>query len=269
MSRRVARALTIAGSDSGGGAGIQADLKSFAALRVYGMSAITLVTVQNSITVARVHILPPELVAAQIDAVASDLGVDAAKTGALGNSAVIEAVAERVEANGIERLVVDPVMISKHGAPLLADEARQTLIERLLPIASVITPNLPEAEVLAGMKIEDQAGMREAAERIAALGPRAVLVKGGHLGGSESVDVLRLSDGSVHLLGQPRIQTTSTHGTGCTLSAALAAGLARGWSVLEAARRAKEYVTTALRDAPGLGQGTGPLAHHSLAERAA
>lgn len=256
----VARALTIAGSDSGGGAGIQADLKTFTALGVYGASAITAITAQNTVGVAAVYEVPAALVARQIDVVAQDIGVDAAKTGMLSSATIIDAVAESVQRNRIERLVVDPVMTAKSGDALLETSAREVLARRLLPLALVVTPNLAEAQTLSGRAIRDARDMREAARAIHGAGARWVLVKGGHVEGPTATDLL--FDGSQFLeFSAERIETPNTHGTGCTYSAAIAAELAKGRSVPEAVRRAKSFVTGAIRHAFALGAGHGPLNH--------
>ena len=254
------RALTIAGSDSSGGAGIQADLKTFAALGVYGASAITAITAQNTLGVQRIHDIPASVVAAQIDAVLSDIGADAVKTGMLSRTAIIETVADRLRAHGVTRLVVDPVMVAKSGDRLLREDAVAALRELLLPLAAVATPNAPEASVLAGIDVVDERSAREAARRIRALGPRLVIVKGGHLGGERSEDVV--FDGTTfEVLSAPRIDTPHTHGTGCTFSAAIAAGLARGQSSLDAARAAKAFLHGAIEHAEPLGAGNGPVNH--------
>ena len=254
------RALTIAGSDSGGGAGIQADLKTFAALGVYGASAVTAVTAQNTLGVRMIHEVPAEVVAAQIDAVLSDIGADAVKTGMLFSTAIVEVVAGRLRAHGVSRLVVDPVMVAKGGDRLLREDAIAALRDLLLPIAAVVTPNAPEASVLAGLDVVDARTAREAARRIHALGPRLVIVKGGHLGGDRSEDVV--FDGTdFEVLSAPRIDTPHTHGTGCTFSAAIAAGLARGASPLDAARAAKAFLHGAIEHAEPLGAGRGPVNH--------
>ena len=257
------RALTIAGSDSGGGAGIQADLKTFNALRVFGTSALTALTAQNTEGVHGVHLVPPEMVAAQIDAVLDDIGTDAAKTGMLATTAIVEAVAERVaywrRRLGPFPLVVDPVMIAKSGAPLLDEPARAAIRTRLLPLATVITPNRHEAEELSGLPIRSLADARRAAQALHALGPAWVVVKGGHVeeGSPEAVDVV--FDGREwHELRAPRIATRSTHGTGCTFSAAITAYLARGYPVPVALQKAKAYITGAIRHAPAIGRGHGP-----------
>ncbi len=253
-------ALTIAGSEPSGGAGIQADLKTFHQFGVYGEAVITLVTVQNSVGVRRVECLATELVTAQIEAVLEDMPPAAAKTGALGNRAIVEAVAE-IAGRFAFPLVVDPVMISKHGAPLIAGEAREALIRRLLPMARLITPNLPEAEALTGFSIQDPAGMRRAALRLREMGAAAVLIKGGHLSG-DALDVLPAGE-EWHEYSAARIRTRHTHGTGCTYSAAITAGLALGLPLAEAVGRAKAYITEAIRTNPGLGAGTGPVNHHA------
>jgi hydroxymethylpyrimidine/phosphomethylpyrimidine kinase len=250
-------ALTIAGSDPSGGAGIQADLKTFHQLHVYGTAAITLITVQNTTRVSRVEMLDPALVSGQIDAVLEDLFPRAAKTGALGTAAIIEAVA----ACSIEcPLVVDPVMISKHGAPLMDSTARDALRRLLLPKAALITPNLQEAAELSGMPVEDFDQMKEAAIRIG----RSVLIKGGHLPG-DSVDLL-YHDGVFTELHASRIETRHTHGTGCTYSAAITAWLARGFPMVEAVTRAKRFIDEAIRTNPGIGAGSGPVNHWAAAD---
>lgn len=247
--------LTIAGSDSGGGAGIQADLKTFAALGVFGTSAITSVTAQNTIGVHGVHDLPPEFVGRQIDSVLEDIAIDAAKTGMLSNAAIIEVVAERVEAHAIRRLVVDPVMVAKSGTPLLQPDAVHALIELLLPIAFVLTPNVPEAEVLWGQRIVGREEMCLAAQRIHDLGPRYVVLKGGHMG-ARAVDLV--FDGSRFTeLDAERIDTPHTHGTGCVFSAAIAAELAKGSAVPEAVATAKRVITAAIHHGFRLGKGFG------------
>jgi len=251
-------ALSIAGSDSGGGAGIQADLKTFHHFGVYGTSALTLVTAQNTVGVREIHLLPPGLVESQIAAVAEDFELGAAKTGALGSAELIEAVAKAIDEYSIPRLVVDPVMISEHGQPLLAREAIETLKRRLIPKATLVTPNLHEAATLLGSSVQSEEQMRDAARALHALGAAAVLVKGGHLPGPEAVDLLY--DGSqFERLPAPRVKTTHTHGTGCSHSAAITALLARGETLLEAVRQAKDFVTRAIASAPALGRGQGPI----------
>ncbi|WP_126212448.1 bifunctional hydroxymethylpyrimidine kinase/phosphomethylpyrimidine kinase, partial [Thermus scotoductus] len=253
-------ALNIAGSDSGGGAGVQADLKTFFRFGVYGASALTLVTAQNTLGVQRVHLLPPELVYAQIQSVAEDLPVHAAKTGALGSGEIVAAVAEAVARFGLRPLVVDPVMVAKGGDPLLAEEAVAALKKRLFPLADLITPNRLEAEALLGRPIRTLEEAKEAAQALLALGPKAVLLKGGHLEGEEAVDLLATREG-VQAYAAPRVATRNTHGTGCTLSAAIAALLALGKPLAEAVAEAKAYLTRALKTAPPLGHGHGPLNH--------
>jgi hydroxymethylpyrimidine/phosphomethylpyrimidine kinase len=251
-------ALSIAGSDPSGGAGIQADLKTFHRLESYGEAVITLITVQNTRSLDRVEVLDASLVRQQIDAVVSDIPPGAAKTGALGNAAVVIQVAEAA-ASFTFPLVVDPVLFSSKGNPLLDAEGYAALVELLLPRAFVLTPNLSEAAALAGFPVTDLPAMRRAAEALATRGPQNVLVKGGHLQG-EAVDVL-LSNGKFHEFASSRIKTTSTHGTGCTYSAAITAELAKGRTLPDAVARAKTFITRAIQWAPGLGSGAGPLNH--------
>ena len=256
----IPRVLTIAGSDSGGGAGIEADLKTFAALGVYGMAAITAATAQNTVAVTGVHDLPPAFVAQQIDAVADDIGVDAAKTGMLSNAGIVEAVADSVRRNAIANLVVDPVMIAKSGDALLQESARNALIDHILPLALMVTPNVPEAEVLAGVSISGPGDLPEAAKRIHGLGPRYVLLKGGHLAAQDATDYLY--DGQdLRPFPAARIDTPNTHGTGCTYSAAIAAYVALGRDPGDAVAAAKTYLTGAIQHALDLGAGHGPLHH--------
>jgi hydroxymethylpyrimidine/phosphomethylpyrimidine kinase len=251
-------ALTIAGSDPSGGAGIQADLKTFHQFGVYGEAVITLLTVQNTVGVERVECMPVDLVTQQIQAVIRDIPPGAAKTGALGNREIIEAVAG-LAADFRFPLIVDPVMVSKHGAALLASDAIASLKSQLLPHASLVTPNLEEAALLADMEVRDVAAMRDAARKIARFGPKAVLLKGGHLAG-EAVDVL-FSDGEWREFRVPRIETRHTHGTGCTYSAAITASLAAGCELGAAIEKAKRFITEAIRTNPGLGSGSGPVNH--------
>jgi hydroxymethylpyrimidine/phosphomethylpyrimidine kinase len=253
-------ALTIAGSDSGGGAGIQADLKTFAAHGVYGTSAITALTAQNTVGVQGVHVIPDDFVTAQIEAVVSDLGCDAVKTGMLANSTIVEAVAAAVESLELPNLVVDPVMVAKSGDHLLDEEAVHAVRWTLIRLARVVTPNLPEAEVLARMSIASVADMREAARRIAMLKPSAVVIKGGHLNGPEVVDLL-LENGEFHEWIGPRIEGPNTHGTGCTFASAIAAHLAKGASLKDAVPAAKAYVEGAMRHGIPRGKGHRPLDH--------
>lgn len=257
----IARALTIAGSDSGGGAGIQADLKAFTAFGVYGMSALAALTAQNTVEVTGIHAVPLDFLARQIDAVMTDIGADAAKTGMLASPPIVELVAAKVREHRIERLVVDPVMVAKSGQTLLAAEAEAAVREVLLPVAFVATPNIPEAEVLTGLHITGLEGMREAAVQLHERGVRWAIVKGGHLPDEqESVDIV--FDGhSFTELRAPRFETKNTHGTGCTFSAAIAAGLALGLPPLTAIRRAKRYVTRAIETSLALGKGHGPTNH--------
>jgi hydroxymethylpyrimidine/phosphomethylpyrimidine kinase len=256
-------ALTIAGSDPSGGAGIQADLKTFHQLNVFGTTAITLITIQNTTRVSRVEPLDPALVSEQIAAVLEDLLPQAAKTGALGTAAIVKAVAAFSFACP---LVVDPVMISKHGAPLVDVTAREALRSLLVPKAALVTPNLHEASELGGMLVEEPGQMAEAAERIARCGAQSVLIKGGHLKG-DAVDLL-FHRGGFTELRTPRIDTRHTHGTGCTYSAAITAFLARGLDMVEAVTRARRFIDNAIRTGPGLGAGSGPVNHwaqdHSL-----
>jgi hydroxymethylpyrimidine/phosphomethylpyrimidine kinase len=253
-------ALTIAGSDSGGGAGIQADLKTFAAHGVFGTSAITAVTAQNTLGVTTWQAMPADLVTAQIEAVASDFELGAVKIGMLANVAIVEAVAAAILDLDLPEVVVDPVMIAKGGNRLLESDAIEAIKRELLPHALVVTPNIPEAETLSGLGIASPEDMRAAARRILTFGPRVVLVKGGHLAGRESIDVA-VSAHETFELRRSRVATTSTHGTGCTLSSAIAANLALGLEMRPALERAREYVDGAIRNAPGLGRGYGPLGH--------
>jgi len=256
---RLPKALTIAGSDSGGGAGIQADLKTFSAFRVFGMSVVTAITAQNSVGVQGVHNVPPEFVSMQLDSVLSDFGTDAAKCGMLSTAAIIRVVAAKLREYRVEKLVVDPVMIAKSGDALLERDAREALIAEVLPLALVVTPNLHEASALGGIPIGSREDMEEAARKIGKLGPRHVLVKGGHLKG-EAVDIL--FDGrEFTAFSVPRIESANTHGTGCTFSAAIAAGLAQGRPLTEAVREAKAYVTRAIREGFSAGRGVGALRH--------
>jgi hydroxymethylpyrimidine/phosphomethylpyrimidine kinase len=253
-------ALTIAGSDPSGGAGIQADLKTFHRFGVYGQAVITLLTVQNTRSVTRVESIDPQLVVEQIEAVISDISPDAAKLGALGQRAVVEAVAEAAR-NFRFPLIVDPVMISKHGAPLMAEDARRAMLQSIVPVAYLLTPNLHEAEALTGESIHDINGMSRAAELLHKAGARNVLVKGGHLEGA-AIDVL-YADGQFHQFPAERIDTPHTHGTGCTYSAAITAELAKRTQIVEAVRTAKEFIDRAIRTNPGLGHGAGPVNHHA------
>lgn len=252
--------LTIAGSDSGGGAGIQADLKTFQELEVFGTSVLTAVTAQNTRGVHGVEAVSPELITQQLDAIGSDFSIAACKTGMLFDAARIEAVATGVKRHVFNRLVVDPVMIAKGGAPLLQDTAGDALKTSLLPLATVVTPNVPEAEVLTGLTIRSFNDRLEAARRMLAYGVRAVILKGGHLEGETAEDLIMM-ESEVFLLSAPRIQTSDTHGTGCTFSAALTAELAKGRSIMEAAVTAKRFIQSAITHGLEIGAGHGPTNH--------
>ena len=255
---RVPRALTIAGSDSGGGAGIQADLKTFAVMGVHGMSAITSITAQNTVEVRAIHDIPPDIVVAQIEAVADDIGVDAAKTGMLSNRGIIEAIIKPLDRYGFP-LVVDPVMIAKSGAKLLRDDAIESMVKHLIPRASVVTPNRPEAERITGIKIVSLDDAREAARVIVEeYGARAAVVKGGHMEGEYSIDILYYN-GEYREYKMPRVMKNTTHGTGCAFSAAIAAGLAKGRSIPEAVDVAKRFITMAIEYGLEIGGGHGPV----------
>ena len=254
-------ALSIAGSDPSGGAGLQADLKTFHQFGVYGEAVVTLITVQNSQGVKRVEVLDPTLVLEQLHAVLADIPPHAAKTGALGNVAMTQAVAQAAKSFSFP-LVVDPVMISKHGAALLEDEARAAIAQHLLPVAYLFTPNLHEASILTGTEVRTIHHMEQAGAAIREMGAKNVLVKGGHLEG-DALDVLITEDGKKHFFNAPRIDSVHTHGTGCTLSAAITAGLAKGLPLLRAVADAKAFISNAIRTSPQLGGGTGPLNHHA------
>lgn len=256
----VPRALTIAGSDSGGGAGIQADLKTFTVLGVYGMSAITSITVQNTLGVYGVVDIPPDVVYEQIRVVVEDIGVDACKTGMLSKEETIKAVAKAIRDLKIEKLVVDPVMKAKSGDPLLKQSAKETLIKELLPLALLITPNIPEAEELCGFEIKNIEDMEKACKKILSYGPYAVVVKGGHIEGDESVDVFYDGNSFEYFKGK-FIKTKNTHGTGCTFSSAITAYLSKGNSLKESVFKAKEYIQKAIENSLPLGKGHGPLNH--------
>ena len=256
-------ALTIAGSDPSGGAGIQADLKAFHQFGVYGEAVITLITVQNTRSVMQVEVLAPALVAAQIVAVVDDLPPAAAKLGALGNLAVLEAVTHEARTFSFP-LVVDPVMISKHGKPLIADHARAAMIAKIVPLAHLLTPNLHEAAAMTGTEVSSLESMRKSAFELRDLGARNVLIKGGHLDGP-AIDLLLTSDGQFHEFSSNRIDTPNTHGTGCAYSAAITAGLAKGIPLPVAIQSAKLWVTEAIRTNPRLGHGHGPLNHFAPA----
>ncbi len=253
-------ALTIAGSDSGGGAGIQADLKTFHAFGVFGTSAITAITVQDTLGVHGVHAVPDDIVRRQIEVVAHDLHPAACKTGMLATAGLVEVVARALEELELPWYVLDPVMVATSGDRLLDRDAEGAVLERLVPLAALVTPNLDEAALLAGRAVETEDDMRAVGDLLVGKGAGAVLVKGGHLGGSEVVDVL--VDASGHRTWRrPKLATRSTHGTGCTLSAAIAAGLATGWALEDAVEAGLDYVHRAIAEAPGLGAGNGPLNH--------
>ena len=256
---KIPKAMTIAGSDSGGGAGVQADLKTFAALGVYGASTLTAITAQNTVAVTTVHDIPTDVITAQIDAVLTDIGADAVKTGMLSSSDIIECVCEALEVHGVQRLVVDPVMIAKSGDALLREDAIGSLRTRLLPLAMVVTPNIPEAEALTETTIVSDADVRRAAEAVVGMGARSVVVKGGHREGP-ATDLFY--DGKEFKeFTAPRFDTVNAHGTGCTFASAVAAGLARGMALTDAVALAKDYVTEGIRHSFSIGQGHGPLNH--------
>ncbi len=257
----VYKALTIAGSDSGGGAGIQADLKTFQELGVFGMSAITAVTAQNTLGVNGVYPMAIEAVNQQIDAIGEDLGTDAVKTGMLFSSDIIRGVAEKVKYYNWRNLVVDPVMIAKGGASLLQKEAVDALIQHLIPLAKVITPNIPEAEVLTGLSINSLTDREEAARTIIQMGAQSVVIKGGHEESSQTVIDLFYDGNEFVYLDSKRIETKHTHGTGCTFSAAITAELAKGNQVIDAVKTAKAFIQAAIQDTLGIGSGHGPTNH--------
>jgi len=264
------RVLAIGGSDSGGGAGVQADTKTITALGAYAATAITAVTAQDTLGVHGILSVPPDFIRLQAVTALADIGADAVKTGMLGSAAVVETVAALLAESAVGvPLVVDPVMVAKGGARLMAEDAVSALKRSLLPLASLLTPNVPEAEVLAGHAITTVDEMRHAADALLTLGVPAVLLKGGHLPGPTVVDMLATVNG-VALLERPRIETRHTHGTGCTLASAIAAGLAQGMELREAVVRARAYVQAAIAEAPGLGRGQGPLNHaaggHAVAQ---
>ncbi len=251
--------MTIAGSDSGGGAGIQADLKTFSALGVFGTSTLTAITAQNTVGVTAVHEVPTDVISAQIDAVITDIGADAVKTGMLSSSAIVETVAEAIRRHGVTNLVVDPVMVAKSGDRLLREEAITSICNSLLPLAAVVTPNIPEAEDLTGLTINTDGDVRQAAVSIIGMGARTVVIKGGHRDGPPTdvfYDGARFQEFTTE-----RIPSTNTHGTGCTFASAVAAGLAHGLEPPAAVAQAKEYVTEAIRASYPIGRGHGPLHH--------
>lgn len=256
----IRQALTIAGSDSGGGAGIQADLKTFHAHGVFGASVVTAITAQNTVAVTKAYDLPLDIIEAQLDAVFDDFDIAAAKTGMLSSAGIVEIVVGALRRRGFDKLVVDPVMISKSGYKLLKDDAIESVKKRLLPLALVVTPNLHEAELLSGLKIDSADKMREAALTIHGFGPRNVLVKGGHAGFDEATDLL--FDGNrFHSFQSDFIHTKNTHGTGCTFSAAITARLALGEPLVTAVHKAKTYITRAIRHSLAIGKGHGPTNH--------
>jgi len=255
----IRKALTIAGSDSGGGAGIQADLKTFAALGVYGTSAITAITAQNTVGVTAILALSPQMVAAQIDAVIADIGAHALKTGMLANAKIIETVVKKIQEHRLRNLVVDPVMVATSGDLLIKKNAVAVLRSRLIPLATVVTPNIPEAEELTGMALRTSEDIEESARRIVAMGAKSVVVKGGHRAGP-AVD-LYYDGKKFTAFHAPRIRTKNTHGTGCTFSAAIAAYLARGEKVERAVDLSKKYITAAISKAFAVGSGHGPVHH--------
>lgn len=260
------KALTIAGSDSGGGAGIQADLKTFQELGVFGTSALTAVTAQNTLGVHGVYPMSVEAIEKQIDAVASDIGVDSLKTGMLFSADIIEAVASKIKEHSFTNVIVDPVMIAKGGAPLLQEEAMEALKTKLLPLALVVTPNIPEAEAISKRMIHSEEDKKEAAKAIAALGVKNVLIKGGHDEGAVTHDLLY--DGEAfHTFTGKRIDTKDTHGTGCTFSAAMTAAIAKGASVRTAAETAKQFIQAAIEDGINIGSGHGPTNHWAYRQR--
>lgn len=256
------RVLSVAGSDTGGGAGIQGDLKTITVLGGFGMTVITALTVQNTLGIREIYELPPDFVARQFDAVAEDIGIEAVKTGMLVNRGIIEVVAQKIREYGIEKVVVDPVLAAKRGEILISNDAIPFLMEGLLPLACVATPNIPEAEVLSGLLIASPGDMKKAAAIIHSSGARNVVIKGGHLTGSDAEALDILYDGSAfHEFRAPRIDTKDIHGTGCAYSAAIATFLAEGRSVLDAVAAAKAYITAAIRNAWRLGKGQGPVNH--------
>jgi hydroxymethylpyrimidine/phosphomethylpyrimidine kinase len=256
------RVLVVAGSDSGGGAGIQADVKTITALGGYAATAVTALTAQNTLGVEAVVATDADFVVRQMEVVLTDIGADVIKVGMLGNAAIVRVVAATCRRlSATTPIVVDPVMVAKGGQSLLEGDAREALRDVLVPMAALITPNVPEAESLSGLRVTSEADLARVAERLLLLGPAAVLVKGGHLPGEVVVDVLRTADGGEYRFESPRIDSRSTHGTGCTLASAIAVGIAEGLTLEAAVMRARRYVFDAIRTAPGLGQGHGPLNH--------
>lgn len=263
----VPRALSIAGFDQSGGAGLQADLKTFTVMGVYGTTVLTGLPVQNTLGVSAIYPITAAQVREQLDAVLGDIGTDAVKIGMLASAEIIEVVAERLQHYGATNIVVDPVMVAKSGDRLLQAEAEAALRDVLLPLATVVTPNVPEAKALTGLDIATPDHMREAAQQLLARGAQTVIVKGGHRSGEQSEDLFITASGEEEWLAAPRYETRHTHGTGCTFSAAIAAGLATGLSLLQAVRQAKDFITLAIRTAPGLGAGHGPTNHLAWLQR--
>ena len=262
------RILVIAGSDSGGGAGIQADIKTITALGSYAMTAITALTAQDTLGVHAIHPVPPEFIRHQIRLAFADIGVDSIKIGMLGDAATIDAVCDELDAiDHLPPLIVDPVMSAKGGASLLAHQAVAQLKRRLIPLAGLITPNIPEAEILTGMSISDEPAMHRAAHALLTLGAPAILLKGGHLDSPDVIDLL-VTPTETQVFRAPRIQSRHTHGTGCTLASAIATGLAQNLTLVQAVQRAQTYVQAAIRTAPRYGQGHGPLNHAAMLELA-
>ena len=264
QARTYCRVLTIAGSDSGGGAGVQADLKTFSALGCYGMSVITALTAQNTRGVTGIHPIPPSFAAEQMSAVFSDIGADAVKIGMLYSAELIEVVADQLDALGARNIVLDPVMVAQSGDKLLQDEAIEAIKKQLLPLADVVTPNIPEARVLLDQRLDNLEDMQAGAKALAAFGSQSILIKGGHLSAGDSTDLLYLSseDRFVILEGE-RIETRNNHGTGCTLSSAIASYMARGCSIEQAVGKAKAYISKAIEAGAGyiIGKGHGPVHH--------
>lgn len=257
------KVLTIAGSDSGGGAGIQADLKTVTALGVFGTSVITALTAQNTVGVQGIQEIPAEFVGQQIDSVMQDIGADAIKIGMLANAGIIEVITDKIKKYKMESVVLDPVMVAKGGDRLLQKNAQKTLIEKLFPLAYVITPNLFEAEIITGLKIKNIKQMKEAAKKIQQTGPKNILIKGGHLSDKkDAIDIL-LCGKNIYEFTSPRIETANTHGTGCTYSSAIAAFLAKGYNLEKSVKRAKKYIDLAIKGGASLqiGHGHGPLNH--------
>lgn len=260
MQNKIPRALTIAGSDSGGGAGIQADLKTFTALKVYGLSVITSVTAQNTVGISSIHDLPTKFIESEFDTVMNDIGCDAAKIGMLSNKKIIQLIDNKIKKYKIKKTVLDPVMVSKSGTKLLKDSAISTLIRELIPEIHIITPNIPEAEVLSEIKIKNVGDIKKAAEKIKKLGCDHVLIKGGHLNTPDAVDILYDGKNFIEFKSK-KIKTKNTHGTGCTYSAAICSELAKGNSVVDSVKSAKIYVTKAIKNSLNIGKGHGPLNH--------